>query len=130
MRSRLPAPSPPRVPMPRVVSFSGSFVFVRGRPPATARPLRRRSWTAPTGRGHNTGVLKIRKVGCSTPPLATSERCKRSSVMICLGHSLTSCPIRLLTLADMARRKQARKDVTGIRIAETHIRCGSIATGP
>ena len=76
------------------------------------------------------GVLKIRKVGCSTPPLATSEQRKRSSVMICLGLGLTSCPLRLLTLADMARRKQARKDVTGIRIAETHIRCGSIAMGP
>jgi len=45
--------------LPRVVSLSVSFVFVRGHPPATARPFRRRSRTVPTGYEFITGVLKI-----------------------------------------------------------------------
>lgn len=43
----------------RAVSISVSFAFVRGRPPATTRLLRRTSRTAPTGRGHTTRGLKI-----------------------------------------------------------------------
>lgn len=40
----------------RVVSISVSFVFVRGRPPATARLFRCRSRTVPTGDEHCTKV--------------------------------------------------------------------------
>jgi hypothetical protein len=65
----------------RVVSISVSFAFVRGRPPATARPLRRRSRTVPNGHGHCTGVLKIGRSAVRPRPWPPYLTCPNDSFL-------------------------------------------------
>ena len=65
----------------RVVSISVSFAFVRGRPPATARLLRRTSWTVPTGAGHTTKVLKIGRSAVRPRPWPPYLTCTNDSLL-------------------------------------------------